>query len=152
MTTPHYPSRSTGPHPPHFRGITVRRLEQFTDSNARSLRSVLDEHRIDTKDAVKIEHWASPARERIPFTEAIRQRFSSFAKGQQIGPSWTQHWFRLHVNVPSAFKDKERVVLEWDPSCEGLVFDEEGLPLQAITGQSQHSVTRTKDLADSGAF
>lgn len=134
--TPHYPLRSSGPQPPHFRGITVGRLNQFVaDTSERSLHSTLDAHRTDAADVVKLEHWPSPHRERIPFHEAVRQRFAPFHKGSSIGPSWTQHWFRIHVNVPSAFKNEERVVFEFDPSCEGLVFDEEGLPLQAITGQ-----------------
>ena len=126
----------------NFRAIEVRRLQQLTDGSDHSINSILAEERIDSAEAIKIEHWPSPGRARIPFNEAIQQRFTSFEKAQQIGPSWTQHWFRLHITIPSAWKHKERVTLEWDPSCEGMVFNDEGLTLQAITGTFRSSEFR----------
>lgn len=71
-----------------------------------------------------------------PFKEAIRQKFKPAHKGQEFGPSWTHHWFRVTLNLPSAWlkEDYERITFEWDPSCEAMIFDSEGLSLQAFTG------------------
>lgn len=44
------------------------------------------------------------------------------------------HWFRVTLKVPESWAKAERVQLEFDPSCEGCVFDTEGCPLQGLTG------------------
>lgn len=44
------------------------------------------------------------------------------------------HWFRVTMSIPSAWSSAERVQLEFDPSCEAMIFDTEGCPLQGITG------------------
>lgn len=38
------------------------------------------------------------------------------------------------MNLPAEWADAERVQLEFDPSCEAMIFDTEGCPLQGITG------------------
>lgn len=38
------------------------------------------------------------------------------------------------MNLPAEWADVERVQLEFDPSCEAMIFDTEGCPLQGITG------------------
>jgi alpha-mannosidase len=69
-----------------------------------------------------------------PFKEAVRQKFKPAKKGDSFGPSWTHHWFRITLTIPESWREAERIQLEWDPSCEAMVFDGEGLPLQGITG------------------
>lgn len=69
-----------------------------------------------------------------PFKEAVRQKFKPAKKGDSFGPSWTHHWFRITLTIPESWRGAERIQLEWDPSCEAMVFDGEGLPLQGITG------------------
>lgn len=75
-------------------------------------------------------------RSQTPFKEAIRQKFKPTHKGIELGPSWTHHWFRLTLDLPPAWlkEDYERITLEFDPSCEAMIFDTEGLSLQAFTG------------------
>lgn len=68
----------------------------------------------------------------------------------------SNHWLKLHINLPKEWRDKEWVELEFDPSCEvsrlssvagappltklrspprqAMIFDEHGLSLQGITG------------------
>ena len=82
-----YPQLSSGPHPLHFRDITLGRLRSFLGTQYPSLKSVLYEA---SDESIAIEHWASPGRERIPFAEAIKQKFSEFKVGDTFGPSWTQ--------------------------------------------------------------
>jgi alpha-mannosidase len=65
---------------------------------------------------------------------------------------WSNHWVKAIIKVPSEWQKYERVQLEFDPrfvelssltwclkgglanSCEALIYNTEGLPLQAITG------------------
>ncbi|GAA5840618.1 hypothetical protein JCM11251_004169 [Rhodosporidiobolus azoricus] len=134
---PLYPYlNETGPQPPHFRGLTLGRLDQFESSKYPSIRDILFEARVDAPENVKIEAWSCPGRTRVPFEEAIRKPFKPARKGDLFGPSWTNHWFRLTLTVPqtSPFTSAERVQLEFDPSCEGLVFSSDGEPLQGLTG------------------
>jgi len=44
------------------------------------------------------------------------------------------HWFRITLHVPPEWSDAERVQFEFDPSCEAMIFDTEGCPIQGITG------------------
>lgn len=52
----------------------------------------------------------------------------------EFGPSWTNHWFKVVVKIPSSWQDYERVQLEFDNSGEAMVFTTDGLPLQGLTG------------------
>lgn len=48
------------------------------------------------------------------------------------------HWFRVTLSIPPEWlhgdRKPERIQFEWDPSCEAMIFDTEGLSVQAITG------------------
>lgn len=41
---------------------------------------------------------------------------------------------KIHLRIPKDWKKKERLELEFDPSCEALIFNEFGEALQGITG------------------
>ncbi|BGP14223.1 hypothetical protein JCM10213_005885 [Rhodosporidiobolus nylandii] len=125
-----------GPQAQHFRGLTLGRLDQFEGGNFPNITQVLFEHRIDAEENVKVEVWSCPGREKVPFSEAVRKPFKPAKKGDMFGPSWTNHWFRLTLTLPQtpSWQQAERVQLEFDPSCEAMVFDLEGCPLQGITG------------------
>ncbi|TKA51106.1 hypothetical protein B0A53_05892 [Rhodotorula sp. CCFEE 5036] len=124
----------TGPRAQHFRGLTLGRLDNFEGGNYPNIRNVLFEHRIDDKKHIQLEYWSCPGREKVPFKDAVRKPFKPAATGLRLGPSWTNHWFRVTMNLPAEWADVERVQLEFDPSCEAMIFDTEGCPLQGITG------------------
>jgi hypothetical protein len=65
------PLRSAGPQSAHFRGITLRRLEQF---EASSLTSALYKGSVDDAAHVKMTVWSPPGREKPTF-----EQVSSFA-------------------------------------------------------------------------
>ncbi|GAA5834834.1 hypothetical protein JCM9279_007122 [Rhodotorula babjevae] len=131
---PLYPVVNHDPKAVHFRGLTLGRLDQFEGGNFANITSVLFKHRLDDKDHVSLEYWSSPGREKTPFKEAIRKPFKHAAKGLSLGPSWTNHWFRITLHIPPEWSDAERVQFEFDPSCEAMIFDTEGCPIQGITG------------------
>ncbi|KAI3487963.1 hypothetical protein L1887_48046 [Cichorium endivia] len=62
-------------------------------------------------------------------TDEEKQRRAS-----NSGPSWTNHWLKLKLNVPKDWVHKEWLQLEFDPGCEAMIFTEAGMPLQGITG------------------
>ncbi len=71
------------------------------------------------------------------FTEAKRMvdgHGKETTKGQEFGPSWTNHWFKLNISLPPSWKDYERIQLEFDSSNEAMVFTPEGMPLHGLTG------------------
>ncbi|KAL8280086.1 hypothetical protein RQP46_007416 [Phenoliferia psychrophenolica] len=133
---PLYPVRSNGPQPMHFRGLTLGRLDRFEGGEYAgiNLTSALYEARTDSSEYISIESWSSPGRTKTPFNEAIRQKFKPAAKGDEFGPSWTHHWFRVTITLPTDWANKERIQFEWDPSAEAMFFNTEGLSLQGITG------------------
>jgi len=69
----------------------------------------------------------------VPFKDIVNQNFRLVKEGETFGPSWTTHWFRFTVSIPSEWKGKE-VHLLWDTNCEGFLHDANGIPLQAFTG------------------
>lgn len=127
---PLYPLASDGPRPLHFTGLTMGRLNQFESL----VQPALYEARLDGAEVISFERWSVPGLAKVPFSEAKRQKYERAHKGVMLGPSWSQHWFKVEITLPHEFKDKERVQLEWDSSCESTVYDTEGKVLLGITG------------------
>ena len=51
-----------------------------------------------------------------------------------LSDSWTNHWWKVRIHIPSDWEHHERVQFEFDPGCEAMVFTTDGTPLQGITG------------------
>ncbi|KAI8331324.1 glycosyl hydrolases family 38 N-terminal domain-containing protein [Chlamydoabsidia padenii] len=79
--------------------------------------------------------------------EAIGQTFTPFEQHQHnFGPSWSTHWFKILVTIPDALESLP-VVFQWDMESEGLIWSEDGVPLQGLTGgsdQSRHEYVLTQ--------
>ncbi|KAI0032015.1 glycoside hydrolase family 38 protein [Vararia minispora EC-137] len=144
-----YPERNLAPgnkwikasmHPPI--NLTKDRLGTFVTGffSDVNLYSVLFTHRIDDTDHVKMQVWSAPELTKPSFEEAMKQSFRDVRKGESFGPSWTNHWFKVHMKIPSDWEKYERVQLEFDPDCEAMVFTTGGTPLQGkcscLTAQS----------------
>ncbi|GJD12481.1 Alpha-mannosidase 2C1 [Galdieria sulphuraria] len=82
-------------------------------------------------NCVKLEVFSSS--ERITFDEAIKKSYQATHVGEQFGPSWSTHWFRLSYIIPSYMEGQE-VHLLWDSNSEALVWSSNGHPLQGLTG------------------
>ncbi|KAK0524454.1 Glycoside hydrolase, 38 vacuolar alpha mannosidase [Tilletia horrida] len=123
---------------PAIRSLQERRLKefiggQFADYN---LASVLFKHRTDVTPAVKLARWDPPAGTKPNFKEATAKdkEYVELKKGDKFGPSWTNHWVKFTFEVPKEWRDEEDVQIEFDPSCEALIYTEDGIALQGITG------------------
>ncbi|KAJ3175511.1 Alpha-mannosidase 2C1 [Geranomyces variabilis] len=117
------------------RDITVSRIQSFLAGNHQfadvGLASALVESRYS--DAVCLSVFAVPNVQRIPFSEAIKGKFSPVKVGHVLEPVWSTHWFNVKIKIPSALAGKE-VDLVFDPGCEGLIWSTDGEPLMGITG------------------
>ncbi|RUS22997.1 hypothetical protein BC937DRAFT_94116 [Endogone sp. FLAS-F59071] len=131
------------------RNIALSRLNIFSspDSEWRELglTAQLWRHRVDSDEFIRLESFSVPDLKRIPFEQAVLNKFTPVKKGWSFGPSWSTHWFHVHIIIPSGWIGEE-VQLQWDANCEGLIFSTDGEPLQGLTGgnsQARHEFTIT---------
>jgi len=133
---PSYPELNFGVGNKWIKSLTQDRVKKFNDGSFAELNlpALMFIHRIDDADHVKLEVWSAPGRTKPSFKEAIKQEFRPAKKGQQFGPSWTNHWWKVTVKIPAEWEKYERVQFEFDPGCEAMIFTTSGVPLQGITG------------------
>ncbi|PHH60418.1 hypothetical protein CDD81_1696 [Ophiocordyceps australis] len=117
--------------------ILKQRIELFyrsTQYERVNLLAKLYNGRVSGKPHVKLYVWSAPGQERPSFNDAVSHEFKETRTGASFGPSWTTHWFRLHLTVPKEMMKEELVVLEWDANNEAMVWSHDGMPLQGLTG------------------
>ncbi|KAL7422655.1 Glycoside hydrolase, 38 vacuolar alpha mannosidase [Cryptotrichosporon argae] len=130
-----YPKVNDGARYKHL-GPTRGRLNEFIGGHFASvnLAALLFAHKLEDEAHVKIEVWSPPGRSKPSFEEAKRQVYKPAKKGDEFGPSWTNHWFKITLRIPKEWEAYERVQLEFDCSGEAMVFTTDGDPLHGLTG------------------
>ncbi|KAL6232540.1 hypothetical protein BDW75DRAFT_217680 [Aspergillus navahoensis] len=131
------PRAPDGPVGQRIRSIYTDRLKQFTSSGqyqSQNLLGKLFEATNSDEDHVKLSVYSVPDLQRPSFEEAISNEFQPTHIGASFGPSWSTHWFRIRLTIPEDMRDKERLEFHWDANNEGLVWTEDGHPLQGLTG------------------
>ena len=88
----------------------------------------------DDEQHVKLSVYSVPDLARPSFDEATSHEFKPTSRGTSFGPSWSTHWFKIQLTVPEDMRSKERLEFHWDANCEGLVWTQDGRPLQGLTG------------------
>ena len=85
---------------------------------------------------VRLSVWDAPGTERPTFKDATSKEnnYRPAHVGDVFGPSWSTHWFRVELVVPQDMRKKELLELHWDANNEGMVWTEDGVPLQGLTG------------------
>lgn len=92
------------------------------------------EGRASGEEYIKLSVYSPPELTRPTFKQATSKDFKETKVGESFGPSWSTHWFRVKLKVPPNLLHKEQLELHWDANNEGLVWTEEGEPLQGLTG------------------
>ncbi|KAJ5712725.1 hypothetical protein N7493_009193 [Penicillium malachiteum] len=113
------------------------RLRQFTATgqyDGQNLVSKYFEAVNSDEDHVKLSVYSVPDLKRPTFEEATSHEFKPTHIGASFGPSWSTHWFRIKLTVPEDMRKKERLEFHWDANNEGMVWTENGHPLQGLTG------------------
>lgn len=120
--------------------IYTDRLKQFTSAGQYEGQNLVSKYfeavNSDT-DHVKLSVYSVPDLQRPTFEEATSHEFRPAQIGESFGPSWSTHWFRIKLTVPEDMRDKERLEFHWDAHNEGMVWTEDGRPLQGLTGGGQ---------------
>lgn len=83
---------------------------------------------------IKLSVYDVPDLSRPKFASATCEKFRPTKVGDFFGPSWSTHWFKVQITIPKDMYDKERLELHWDANNEGLLWSEDGKPLQGLTG------------------
>ncbi len=92
------------------------------------------EGRASGEEFVKLSVYSPPNLSRPNFKDATSNEFKATKVSESFGPSWSTHWFRIELKVPSNLVNKEQLEFHWDADNEGLIWSEEGEPLQGLTG------------------
>lgn len=132
-----YPLRAPKPVGQMITNIYRDRLNQFTSGGQyerQNLRAMMNEAVVSGDPHVQLSVWHAPEQTRPSFKEAVSHEFKHTAVGEWFGPSWTTHWFKAVLKVPEELQDKRLLELHWDANNEGLVWTEDGHPLQGLTG------------------
>lgn len=122
--------------------IYTDRLKQFTAKGqyeGQNLVSKYFEGVSSDDEHVKLSVYSVPDLQRPTFEEATSQQFRPTHVGESFGPSWSTHWFRIRLTVPEDLRQKERLEFHWDANNEGLVWTENGHPLQGLTGGGERT-------------
>ena len=100
---------------------------------------MLYENRVAGGEHIKLFVYSVPNLARPTFKEATSDQsvFQPTAPGKVFGPSWSTHWFRIHIKVPFELVGKPHLEFHWDAGNEGLVWTDDGIPLQGLSGSSE---------------
>ncbi|KAF7937758.1 uncharacterized protein EAE97_007554 [Botrytis byssoidea] len=132
-----YPVRSEGPKGKLISNLYKDRIGQFYAGGqyeGHNLRAMLNEGVASGEPHIKLSVWDAPDLSRPTFKDATSHEFRSTHIGEAFGPSWSTHWFKVRITVPSEFQKKDLLELHWDANNEGMVWTEDGNPLQGLTG------------------
>jgi alpha-mannosidase len=106
--------------------LTRQRLQVFASEN------YLGGQFYPQRAPVKLSVFSAP--DRIPYAEALRGSYRPAKVGEQFGPLWSTHWFKVEIEIPTGWKGQE-VCLLWDSSSEACVY-QDGVAVQGLTGMS----------------
>lgn len=59
--------------------------------------------------------------------------------GEAFGPSWSTHWFRIHITVPEDLRKHEHLEFVWDAGNEGLIWTKDGDVVHGLTGNGERT-------------
>lgn len=139
-----YPQLASKPVGKQITSIYRERLRQFTGNgqySSQNLNARMYEARESGEPNVKLSVWSAPDLSRPTFEEATdkNNEYRKTKKGESFGPSWSTHWFKVDFTLPEDWENKSLVELHWDCGCEGMVWTDDGKPLQGLTGGGQRN-------------
>lgn len=132
-----YPLRAPKPVGQMISKIYRDRINQFYAGGQyehQNLRAMMNEAVVSGEPHVQLSVWHAPDQTRPTFKDATSHEFQRTNVGEWFGPAWTTHWFKVVLKVPKNLQDKRLLELHWDANNEGLVWNENGHPLQGLTG------------------
>jgi alpha-mannosidase len=104
--------------------LTLQRIKAFAGQKGLS--------RLLYPDSAPVGLSVFHAPDRIPYAEAVKGEYGPAQVGDQFGPFWSTHWFKVEIQVPTDWAGRE-VHFLWDSSSEGQIYMD-GKPMQGLTG------------------
>ncbi|OGE50959.1 hypothetical protein PENARI_c015G12492 [Penicillium arizonense] len=135
-----YPRFSARPVGKQIHSIYRDRLETFIQPGqyeTQNLLSSLYKARFIGEPTIELSVWSAPNLSRPTFKEAISQQFQPTERGRSFGPGWSTHWFKVQLRVPHEMLNEEIIELHWEASNEGMIWTEDGHPLQGLSGDGE---------------
>jgi alpha-mannosidase len=74
-------------------------------------------------------------------------KFEEAKIGDEFGPSWSTHWFKVEIKVPKEWSS-EKVIFNWNCGNEGLIFSTEGDALVGLSAGDRQEWTLPKRFLD----
>lgn len=97
---------------------TDKRLNLFTGGHyaAHNLSSALDRERLDSDAHVRMSVWSAPGMSKPGFEEAVQNLSKGddvrrYSKGDWLGLSWTNHWVRVELTIPTHYAESGEPVI-----------------------------------------
>ncbi len=83
--------------------------------------------------------------EPVPFDERLKLEYKPIEIGEDWGEAWDSAWFHLQADLPEAWAGRE-IAMQLNLSGESLIFNNDGTPMFALTGNSVINANYTKDI------
>lgn len=119
--------------------IFTDRLRKFTSKGQYEGQNLVSKYYGVNSDNVKLSVYSVPDLRRPSIEEATSHDFKPTHVGESFGPSWSTHWFHIRLRVPEDMRNNKRIEFHWDANNEGLVWTEDGRPLQGLTGGGERT-------------
>ena len=69
---------------------------------------------------------------RMTFAEAMKGEYKPIQVGEQVGPGWSTHWFKVDVTIPEGWSELPLDLL-WNSHSEACLFSTSGEILQGLS-------------------
>ncbi|KAI1176742.1 glycosyl hydrolase family 38 domain-containing protein [Nemania sp. FL0916] len=132
-----YPIRAPAPTGKRISKIYKERISQFYSTGQwekQNLLAMMYEGVASGSPSVQLWTWPAPGLSRPTFKDAMAGEYQPAQVGDKFGPSWATHWFKIVLRVPKDLRNKNHLEFQWDANGEGMVWTEDGKPLQGLSG------------------
>ena len=86
------------------------------------------------------------SKEQVLFKNRLEGEYAPIKQGKVWGEAGENAWFHLKGQLPASWKNK-KIVASLDFNGEGLIFSDEGIPLQGITSSSVYNREFKRDIS-----
>lgn len=123
------------------KSIYLKRLEGFlaNDEKAKfNINGMAYVGKVEGTDSIRLEVYSPGADHRPSFGEAVKANYNPTSVSSRFGPSWSTHWFRIHVRIPPTWDTTSNTIeFLWKSQAEGLVWTSDGEPVHGLSGQDR---------------
>lgn len=135
-----YPLQAPKPVGKWIENIYKERLDQFRNGGqyeSQNVIGMINEAVASGEPHVKLSVWDAPGQSRPKFEEATSHQFQPTGIGAWFGPAWSTHWFKVQLKIPKHMLKADLLELHWNAGNEGMVWTEDGNPIQGLSEQQR---------------